>query len=177
MLMMLTTRYLTISCSSSDDHTRPRQPPQRRRRLAVLLQPRADVLQRMLRGDFSEYNAKTYQAETRWALLNLCTYAYDQEVRLAARMVLDYLSAKMAVSSNDLRRMLPFRRRNQAKDNSARGADGFMKVSLIAGPGSDPMAGYFAVQAGNLRARSPHSPGSRPATASRVRRTTWPWRC
>lgn len=76
---------------------------------AILL----SLLRNYLRDDFSEYNAKPYQDETRWALLNLCTYAYDHEVRLAARMVLDYVSAHMAVSSNDLRRMVPFRRRNE----------------------------------------------------------------
>jgi hypothetical protein len=71
------------------------------------------LLRNILSDDFSEYNAKPYQDETRTALLNLCTYAYDHEVRLAARMVLDYVSAHIAVSSNDLRRMVPFRRRNE----------------------------------------------------------------
>jgi hypothetical protein len=40
------------------------------------------LLQGMLSDDFSEYNAKPYQRFTRYALLNLCTYAYDHEVRL-----------------------------------------------------------------------------------------------
>jgi hypothetical protein len=71
------------------------------------------LLRNILRDDFSEYNAKNYQNETRYALLNLCSYAYDYEVRLAARMVLDYVSAHIAVSSNDLRRMVPFRRRGE----------------------------------------------------------------
>lgn len=112
----------------------------------------ASLLRNILRGDFSEYNAKPYQSETRWALLNLCAYAYDHEVRLGARMVLDYLSAHMAVSSNDLRRLLPFRRRNEP-NYTGHTADGFMTVSLL-GPddGADPMSPYFALQAGNLRA-------------------------
>ena len=158
-LMMLTTRYLTNQLLFQRDHDEAHD---NRRNdgedfpstLSLVL----DLLKRILRGDFSEYNAKTYQAETRWALLNLCSYSYDHEVRLAARMVLDYLSAKVAVSSNDLRRLLPFRRRNEGA-NSAHGGDGFMKVSLIAEEGADPMSGYFAVQAGNLRSTVVKQPG------------------
>jgi hypothetical protein len=67
----------------------------------------------LLRSDFQEYNAKNYQIESLSAILNLATYAYDGRVKLAARMLLDYISAKAAVSSNDLRRAPPFRRRNE----------------------------------------------------------------
>jgi len=82
-------------------------------------------------------------------------------------MVLDFLSAKAAVSSCDLRRLLPFRRRNGDNNNSAHDSDGFMQVGLIfrGGPdidhprdlgnnstGADPMLPYFALQAGNTRA-------------------------
>ena len=74
------------------------------------------LLRNFLIDDFSEYNAKSYQTETRNALRNLCSYAYDHQVRLAARMVLDYISAKIAVSSCDLRRMVPFRRVNEGKN-------------------------------------------------------------
>ena len=110
------------------------------------------LLRRIIRGDFSEYNAKPYQSETRWALLNLCTYAYDHAVRLGARMVLDYLSAHMAVSSNDLRRLLPFRRIN-IDENTPHTAQGYMTVGIVdVHQGADPMARYFAMQAGNLRA-------------------------
>jgi hypothetical protein len=109
------------------------------------------LLRNVLRDDFSEYNAKNYQTETRYALLNLCSYAYDHEVRLAARMVLDYVSAHIAVSSNDLRRMVPFRRRNEDK-NVKRDGLGFMDVSLIETTfGADPMAQHFAMLAGNTR--------------------------
>lgn len=108
------------------------------------------LLRNMLRGDFSEYNAKSYQSETRWALLNLCTYAYDHEVRLGAKMVLDYISAHIAVSTNDLRRLVPFRRKFNDV-NAAHDSNGFMTVGLLADFGGDPMAGYFAVQAGNIR--------------------------
>jgi len=108
------------------------------------------LLRNMLRGDFSEYNAKNYQSETRWALLNLRTYAYDHEVRLAARMVLDYRSAHLAVSTNNLRRMVPFRRRLN-DENSAHTPEGFMTVSLLTGDTADPMGPYYAMQAGNTR--------------------------
>jgi hypothetical protein len=110
------------------------------------------LLRNILRGDFSEYNAKNYQNETRSALLNLCSYAYDHEVRLGARMVLDYISAHIAVSSNDLRRMVPFRRRNEDK-NVTRDSLGFMTVGLLeTSLGADPMAQHFAILAGNTRA-------------------------
>jgi hypothetical protein len=109
------------------------------------------LLRNILRDDFSEYNAKNYQTQTRYALLNLCSYAYDHEVRLAARMVLDYVSAHTAVSSNDLRRMVPFRRRNEGK-NVMHTPPGFMNVSLLETTfGADPMAQHFAMLAGNTR--------------------------
>jgi hypothetical protein len=108
------------------------------------------LLRNILRGDFSEYNAKSYQTETRYALLNLCSYAYDHEVRLAARMVLDYVSAHIAISSNDLRRMVPFRRKNEGK-NVKRNL-GFMDLSLVETTfGADPMAQHFMMLAGNTR--------------------------
>jgi hypothetical protein len=150
-LMMLTTRYLTNQLLYQRDHHITHD---NRRNggddwpscLSLVLA----LLRNILRGDFSEYNAKNYQAETRTALLNLCSYAYDHEVQLAARMVLDYISAHMAVSSNDLRRMIPFRRRNEGA-NVAHSPSGFMRVSLLGDPGADPMGPYFAIQAGNTR--------------------------
>jgi hypothetical protein len=130
-----------------------------------------DVLRNFLLDDFSEYNAKDYQEETRWALLNLCSYAYDHEVRLAARMVLDYVSAHFAVSTNDLRRMVPFRRRAEDRHIAHALPGDFMTVDLLYtsdfdnawedGPverhalslgGGDPLSPYFAMQAGNTRA-------------------------
>ena len=103
------------------------------------------LLRNILRDDFSEYNAKNYQNEVRSALLNLCSYAYDHEVRLAARMVLDYISAHIAVSSNDLRRMVPFRRRNEDPHNS-HDSDGFMTVGLLeTTAGADPLTPRFCL--------------------------------
>ena len=111
------------------------------------------LLRNELRNDFAEYNAKNYQEETRHALLNLCSYAYDSEVRLGARMVLDYISAHIAVSSNDLRRMVPFRRRNEGINVlQIPNHPGFMDVSLLDAHGADPMAAQFALLAGNTRA-------------------------
>ena len=83
--------------------------------------------------------------------MNLYCYAYDHEVRLAARMVLDYLSAHFAVSTNDLRRLVPFRRRNEKK-KVARDAQGFMTVGIRDWQdGSDPMVPVFGILAGNTR--------------------------
>jgi len=64
-----------------------------------------------LMGDFKEYNARPYQHYSAAALQNLYDFAQDQSVKTAAQMVLDYISAKFAVSSNFLRRSAPFRRR------------------------------------------------------------------
>ncbi len=119
------------------------------------------LLRNILRDDFSEYNAKNYQNEVREALLNLCNFAYDHEVRLGARMVLDYISARMAVSTSDLRRMVPFRRRNEGQ-HSSRTDKGYMDVGLLeTNVGADPMAPHFAILAGNTRAyetRTPNRP-------------------
>jgi homoserine kinase len=56
----------------------------------------------------------------------------------------------IAVSTNDLRRLVPFRRR-LTDANSAHTANGFMTVGLLTELGGDPMAAYFAMQAGNIR--------------------------
>lgn len=147
-----TARYLTNQLLYQHDH----DPDHDNRRNKSMDAPSCTeltliLLRNILRDDFSEYNAKNYQNETRSALLNLCSFAYDHEVRLAARLVLDYLSARIAVSSNDLRRMVPFRRRNEGKNVSQ--ADGFMTVALLETTfGSDPMPQRFAMLAGNTRA-------------------------
>ncbi len=67
-------------------------------------------LQGFLRHDFREFNSKPYQRYSMAALQNLYDFAWDDRVRLAARVVLDYVSGKAAVSSNGLRRAVPFRR-------------------------------------------------------------------
>jgi hypothetical protein len=72
-----------------------------------------EELQHFLRADFHEYNARPYERLSVMALQNLRDYALDPEVRLAACNVLDYLAAKYAVSSNELRRAAPFHRRDE----------------------------------------------------------------
>ena len=154
-LMIATVRYLTNQLLFQRDgkveHDNRRNANSNGQTcLSILL----SLFRNIIRGDFSEYNSKPYQTESRWALANLCTYAYDHEVRLGARMVLDYISAHIAVSSNDLRRMVPFRRRND-KPNVDTDAGGAMVIGLLeAGEvprGADPMNTYFALQAGNTR--------------------------
>jgi hypothetical protein len=151
-ISMLSTRYLTNQLL----YQRTLSPSYDNRRNAVNAGPTCfsrvlSELRNILRCDFSEYNAKSYQEETHWPLLNLATYAYDHEVRLAARMALDYVSAHIAVSSNNLRRIVPFRRRNE-DHNVSQTRDGRMSVGLIdAQLGADPLAAYYAIQAGNIR--------------------------
>ena len=69
-------------------------------------------LQVLLKNDFTEYDARPYQQYSMMALQNLYDFAHDPHVKLAAQMVLDYESAKFAVSSSGLRRVVPFRRRS-----------------------------------------------------------------
>jgi hypothetical protein len=115
------------------------------------------LLRNKLRDDFAEYNAKPYQEQSRRALLNLYSYAYDAEVRLAAGMVLDYCSAHIAVSSCDLRRLVPFRRRDESENTHQ--TSGVTDVDLLRNQsfGGDPMATHFALHAGNTRAYSSQS--------------------
>jgi hypothetical protein len=92
-----------------------------------------DQLRSRLLHDFDEYNARPYQDQIMMAMLNLATYAYDDDVRLEARMVLDYISAKVAVSSNGLRRVPPFRRRNEDDRWGPRIKDGLALRSPLLG--------------------------------------------
>ena len=64
-----------------------------------------------LQSDFIEYNARPYSRYTWAAIQNIYDYAENPWVKHAAQMVLDYLSAKAAVSSDDGRRDPPYRRR------------------------------------------------------------------
>jgi hypothetical protein len=103
-----------------------------------------------LLNDFQEYNARPYQDMDMSALLNLASYAYDDRVRLAARMVLDYLSAKVAVSSSDLRRAPPFRRRNEIEHYGPVIPGGnFLASPLDSGGEADPQTAFYALLAGN----------------------------
>jgi hypothetical protein len=71
-------------------------------------------LRTYLINDFIEYNSKPYQNYSTNAIQNLFDFAKDRRVEMAARLVLDYISAKYAVSSNSLRRNAPYRRRASA---------------------------------------------------------------
>ena len=68
-------------------------------------------LQSILKHDFQEYNSKPYNRLSLNAIQNLAEFAAEDDLRTAARMVLDFSSAKFAVSSSLLRREAPFRRR------------------------------------------------------------------
>jgi hypothetical protein len=155
-LMIAAARYLTNQLLYQRDHDTSHD----NRRNGDPTDPRPTsmdqllgLLRNYLRDDFAEYNAKNYQEETRHALLNLCSYAYDAEVRLAAQMVLDYISAHVAVSSVDSRRMVPFRRRNEPINVRSIDHEWWaMDVSLLDAHGADPMPAQFAFLAGNTRA-------------------------
>ncbi len=113
-----------------------------------------DMLRRFLIADFIEYNARPYQDYTMSALLNLVSFAYDDRVRLAARMVLDYVSAKVAVSSQDLRRCPPYRRLNKATNFGPAMPNGFLGSPLVYNFGDtpfepDPQIGFYTLLAGN----------------------------
>lgn len=125
--------------------------------------PMVDVILQMLSNfltsDFIEYNSRPYQDLTMSALLNLVSFSYDDRVRLAARMVLDYVSAKVAVSSQDLRRCPPFRRRNEDKFfgpiiKTLTMPKGFLGSPLVYNFGPppyepDPQIAFYTMLAGN----------------------------
>lgn len=75
-------------------------------------------LQKYLQNDFYEFNSRAYARFIPVALQNLYEFSADPEVRKAARMVLDYLSAKFAVTSNRSRRAVPFRRTPDKRDKT-----------------------------------------------------------
>jgi hypothetical protein len=172
-LMILTARYLTNQLLYQRDRPEDRFRHDNRRNgnnggpactdLVLAL------LRNILRNDFSEYNAKNYQEETRRALVNLAAYAYDHEVRLAARLVLDYISAHLAVSSCDARRLVPFRRLNDGvKVTRTYGV--YMGVGLVeTSMGADPMTPFIAMQSGNTRAYEGQNPNPIPGTTLAAR--------
>ncbi len=106
------------------------------------------ILERLgevLRSDFVEYNARPYQDYTSHALTNLYSYARPGPVKTAAQMVLDYISMKVAVSTSDMRRSVPFRRR------VSHDGDDFLGGGTCGEPGScalDPNAARILGLAG-----------------------------
>jgi hypothetical protein len=130
-----------------------------------------DQMRGRLMNDFDEYNARPYQDLIMMAMLNLSSFAYDYDVRLAARMVLDYISAKVAVSSNDLRRSAPFRRRNEDQHwGPSIPGSFFLRSPLLTAKGDypdrpgvfepDPQSAWFALLAGNTTLLGDSAPGT-----------------
>ncbi len=91
-----------------------------------------------LETDFIEYNARPYQGYTTAALQNLYSYARDRAVSTAAGMVLDYISVKLAISSSENRRAVPYRRKAS-----------YNNVNLL-GWQADPQSARMLVLAGDL---------------------------
>ncbi|MBI3558436.1 MAG: hypothetical protein HY074_19375 [Deltaproteobacteria bacterium] len=75
-------------------------------------------LAEFFKNDFSEYNSHPYQTYTVMAIQNLYEFSEDQRVKLAAEMLLNYLDARYAISSNGLRRLVPYRRQLPYRDRT-----------------------------------------------------------
>src|SRR5690606_9696159 len=98
-----------------------------------------------LKKDFEEYNSRPYQGHSIMPILNLISYAQDERIVTAATMVLDYLSAKFAVQSSQLRRSSPIcRQEKYAK-----------RTSLLSG---DHLTAIFAQLAGNIEILNHNNP-------------------
>ncbi|HXH74112.1 MAG TPA: hypothetical protein VNJ08_04060 [Bacteriovoracaceae bacterium] len=93
-------------------------------------------LQQFVKKDFEEYNSRPYQGHSVMPIMNLVSYAKDERVKLAATMVLDYLSAKFATQSSRLRRSAPISRQLEYS----------VQTNLLDG---DHMTAFFAQIAGN----------------------------
>jgi hypothetical protein len=109
-LMIETSRYLTNQLLYLDGWEKGERRPLFDNSTNGLSQWLLDLFRTYLQNDFWEFNSKPYQRLTTAALQNVYDFAWDAPVKLAARSVLDYISAKAAVSSNGLRRAAPFRR-------------------------------------------------------------------
>jgi hypothetical protein len=96
------------------------------------------------KNDFIEYNSHNYQDFTMFALLALASYANDPKVQTAAQNVLNYISAKVAVSSNDGRRSTPFRRHNDPNGKPPI----HLCDELVLQECTDPQAAYYMMLAG-----------------------------
>ncbi|MFD8493802.1 LGFP repeat-containing protein [Amycolatopsis sp. NPDC059657] len=96
-------------------------------------------IQKFAQYDFMEYNSRPYSRLAAHALMNLYDYARDQKIRVAAQIVLDYLTTKFGLSSNDLRRAGPFRRQKEREDE---------EIHTYYGGDSDPMTGMFLLWTG-----------------------------
>ena len=68
-------------------------------------------MQATAQKDFLEYNSRPYQRYSLSAIINLADFAKDPDVRVGARLILEQAVAKYAVTSNEGRRIAPFRRK------------------------------------------------------------------
>lgn len=73
-------------------------------------------LQEFFRKNFSEYNSIPYQVYTIVALQILHRNAEGPRVKLAAQMLLEFLSMQYSIQSMDARRSVPFRRLPEYRD-------------------------------------------------------------
>jgi hypothetical protein len=91
-----------------------------------------DRLQRIVKEDFVEYNARPYQRLSIGAILNIADFANDPDknpsvadtvLRTSAAAVLDLAATKMALASSQGRRIAPFRRLAGTNANFTYGSD------------------------------------------------------
>jgi hypothetical protein len=75
-------------------------------------------LQLIAKDDFVEYNARPYQRYSIAAIRNLADFSRDDAIVKAARNILDLTTAKMAMGSNQGRRLVPYRRLMEAMQTS-----------------------------------------------------------
>jgi hypothetical protein len=110
-------------------------------------------LQRVMINDFEEYNSRPYARYSLTAILNLAEFAYDNDLKVAARNVLDFAAAKAAVGMNEGRRFVPYRRLLDGVQDLFPSADGndwgmgvFTQVS-----GADQSVPLMLLYTGNTR--------------------------
>jgi hypothetical protein len=123
LLMMNTSRYLInkelIAGLSDEDDRTPFENDQKAVKEWLI-----DRLRKIAKEDFLEYNSKPYQAYSIPALLNLHDFAGDADLETAARIVLEFASAKFAAGSAQGRRIVPYRRLMETVEDDFYGAGG-----------------------------------------------------
>jgi hypothetical protein len=75
-------------------------------------------MQSVLKDDLIEYNSRPYNRYTTMAIQNIADFAEDDDLKMGAHIVLDYLHAKFVVGSQQGRRFLPFRRKRKVMADS-----------------------------------------------------------
>ena len=99
-------------------------------------------LQVIAQHDFLEFNSRPYARLALHPLFNLYDFAADEQLRTAARILLDYTMVKYAVSSNRGRRVSPFRRQQHRINHVAN-----TRNDLFSSLG-DQVTGMFAAYTG-----------------------------